>query len=86
MQTGSFHVPVVLLVAGLRCSCHNGLGKDPDPSERLMDIGESPISAQNERRRCVECAVAGAVRSRVVLPQVALLCLVSPFVSQFSRV
>lgn len=66
MQTGSFRVSAAVLAAELRRPRYDGLGKDPDPNEHLMDIGESPISAPNERRRCVECAVAGVIRSRVV--------------------
>ena len=65
MQTGSFHASVALLAAGLRCPCYSGLGKDPDPSEHLMDLGESPISAQNVRWWCVECAPAGAAGDSV---------------------
>lgn len=67
VQTGSFHLSAASLVAGLRCPCYNGLGEDPDPSECLVDIGENPISAPNERWRRVEGAVAGAARSRVVV-------------------
>jgi len=62
----SFHVSAASLAAWLRCPCYNSLGKDPNPSQCSVGIGESPVSAQNERRRWAEHAVAGVVCSSVV--------------------